>query len=223
LVESGHLSSAGVLLRAQLEATIRAAWLLCVASDEWVEGYLEKARSNPHKDPGSTPSVDDMIRGIESKASQGLAPKPLAPQLRALKDGAWHSLNSFVHSGLHPTLLQFEGYSVQAGDAVLRNANSLCVIAAMLIALLSGDEEVAEGVKNLQPTFFDCCTPATPASASLASGAVFMSNLDEKLPDARTARDIVLRGGGVLPRQLSRSEEGRWRRRGALREAMVRG
>ena len=37
------------------------------------------------------------------------------------------------------------------------------VVAAMLIALLSGDEEVAEGVRNLQPTFFDCCAPATPA------------------------------------------------------------
>jgi hypothetical protein len=49
-----------------------------------------------------------------------------------------------------------------------------------------------------------------------------MSNLDEKLPDARTARDIVLRGGGVLPRQLPRREDGRGRRRGALREAMVR-
>ncbi len=163
LVESGRLSSAGVLLRAQLEATIRAAWLLYVASDEWIEKYLEKARDNPHRDPGSTPAVDEMIKAIERKAAEGLAPSALAPQLRVLKEGAWHSLNSFVHSGLHPTLLQFSGYSAEAADAALRNANSLSVVAAMLIALLSGDEEVAESVKNLQPTFFDCCTPATPA------------------------------------------------------------
>lgn len=158
LVESGSLSSAGVLLRAQLEATIRAAWLLFVASDEWIERYLEKAQSNPAKDPGSAPSVDEMIDSISRKANEGAAPAALGPQLRVLKDGAWHSLNSFVHSGLHPTLLHFSGYSVETAEAALRNANSLSVIAAMLMALLSGDEAVAENIKKLQPEYLDCCT-----------------------------------------------------------------
>ena len=70
LVETGHLSSANVLLRAQLEATIRAAWFLYVATDEWIDGYLAKARSNPTKDPGCAPGVDDMIRAIERKAAE---------------------------------------------------------------------------------------------------------------------------------------------------------
>jgi hypothetical protein len=71
LVEAGHLSSANAILRTQLEATIRAAWLLYVASDEWILGYVEKARQNPMKDPGSAPGVDEMIRGIERKAGEG--------------------------------------------------------------------------------------------------------------------------------------------------------
>jgi hypothetical protein len=84
LVKRGHLSSANVLLRAQLETTIRAAWFLYVATNEWIDGYLAKARSNPTKDPGCAPGVDDMIRAIERKAAEGLAPVGVAPQLRVL-------------------------------------------------------------------------------------------------------------------------------------------
>lgn len=159
LVQTGHVSSANVLLRAQLEATIRAAWFLCVPTDEWITGYLGKAQSNPTKDPSGTPSVDEMIRAIERKASDGLAPVGLAPQLKVLKDGAWAMLNSFVHSGIHPTMLQQIGYTTESADATLWNANGLSVVAAMLIALLSGDQTVAERIKMLQGPFLDCCPP----------------------------------------------------------------
>lgn len=159
LVETGHLSSANVLLRTQLEATIRAAWFLYVASDAWIDAYLMKARDNPMKDPGNAPGVDDMIGAIERKAAERLAPAGVAPQLRVFKEAAWGPLNSFVHSGIHPTILQQVGYSTENAAGTLRNANGLSIVAAMVIAALSGDASVAEGIKALQSAFLDCCPP----------------------------------------------------------------
>lgn len=159
LVETGHLSSANVLLRAQLEATIRAAWFLYVASDDWIQRYLDNATSNPSKDPGCAPSVDEMIRAIEKRAVEGMAHPAVAPQLKVLKDGAWASLNSFVHSGIHPTILKLQGYPLDSAGGTLRNSNGLCVVTAMLIALLSGDADICAGIQGLQRQFLDCGPP----------------------------------------------------------------
>lgn len=162
LVETGHLSSANVLLRSQLEATIRTAWFLYVATDEWIDGYLAKASSNPMKDPGCAPGVDEMIRAIERKATEGMAPAGVAPQLKVLKEGAWGPLNSFVHSGIHPTTLQVTGYPLDGALGTLMNSNGLSVVTAMLIAVLSGDATVAAGIQAIQSSFLDCCPPVTP-------------------------------------------------------------
>jgi hypothetical protein len=159
LVEAGHLSSANAVLRTQLEATVRSAWLLYVASDEWLAGYMEKAARNPMKDPGSAPGMDDMIRGIERKAAEGRAPVGVAPQLKVFKEGAWGPLNSFVHSGIHPTTLQATGYPLDGSLGTLMNANGLSIVSAMLIAVLSEDVDVANGIKDAQVSFLDCCPP----------------------------------------------------------------
>jgi hypothetical protein len=159
LVETGHLSSANALLRTQLEATIRTAWLLYAASDDWITRYIEKARQNPLKDPGCAPGIDKMIQHIERKAGEGRAPVGVAPQLMVFKEGAWGPLNSFVHSGIHPTTLQTTGYPLDGALGTLMNANGLSVVSAMLIAVLSGDVDIANGIKGVQVSFLDCCPP----------------------------------------------------------------
>lgn len=163
LVETGNLSSANAVLRAQLEATIRTAWLLYVAPDEWFVKYLEKARQKPMKDPRSAPGIDEMIRGIERKASDGLAPPAVAPQFRIFMDIAWGPLNSFVHTGIHPMTLQATGYPTDGALDTLKNANGLSVICAMFIAVLSGSSELATGMNPIQSSFLDCCQPPVPS------------------------------------------------------------
>jgi hypothetical protein len=162
LVEAGHLTSANAILRVQLEATIRTAWLLYVASDAWIKRYTEKARQIRLKDPG-TPGIEEMIREIERKASEGLAPTAVAPQLKTFKDGAWGPLNSFVHAGIHPTTLQATGYPLDGALGTLVNANGLSVITAMLIAVLSQEVRLATGMKDIQVAFLDCCPPPVPS------------------------------------------------------------
>ncbi len=88
LVKMGQLISANALLRTQLEATVRTAWLLYAASDEWLGRYVESARRNPLKDPGASPTVEDTIRAIERRATDGKAPAGVAPQLLILKQSA---------------------------------------------------------------------------------------------------------------------------------------
>ncbi len=162
LVAQGHLSSANAVLRSQFEATIRTGWLLYVASDEWIANYLDGARRNPLKDPGSSPSVDEMIRGIERKAGEGLAPAAVAPQLRLVKEVAWGPLNSFVHAGIHPTTMQIVGYTLDGAIGTVRNANALSVICAMFVSILSGDLELTKGMNRIQSSFMDCCPPPVP-------------------------------------------------------------
>ena len=159
LVETGHLSSANAVLRTQLEATIRTAWLLYAASDDWITRYVDKARQNPQKDPGCAPGIDKMIQDVERKAAEGRAPVGVAPQLKVFKEGAWGPLNSFVHSGIHPTALQATGYPLEGAMGTLMNANGLSVVSAMLIALLSGNIEIANGINRVQASFLDCCPP----------------------------------------------------------------
>jgi len=157
LVEAGQLSSANAVLRTQLEATVRAAWLLYVATDEWVIQYVEKATENPMKDPGFAPNMEEMIRQIERKASDGLAPSAVAPQFRIFKDLAWGPLNSFVHSGIHPTMLQTMGYPLDGAINTMKNANGLGVISGLLIAVLSGSQALAAGMNGIQSSYLDCC------------------------------------------------------------------
>jgi hypothetical protein len=159
LVELGNLTSANVLLRAQFEASLRAAWFLYVATDDWIDNYLTKAKANPLKDPGCAPGPDDMIRAIERKASEGQAPAGVPAQFKSIKNAAWGPLNSFVHSGIQPTMFQLTGYSADGADGTLRNANALTAISAMFIALLGGDEERCQEVQRIQHQFLDCCPP----------------------------------------------------------------
>jgi hypothetical protein len=157
LIEAGHLSSANAVLRTQLEATVRSAWLLYVATDEWIIDYVEKAKRSPLKDPDGVPKIGEMIQQIEQKASEGLAPIAIAPQFRVFKELAWGPLNSFVHSGIHPTMFQATGYPLDGALNTVKNANGLGVICGMLIAVLSGSQALVAGMNGIQAAFLDCC------------------------------------------------------------------
>jgi hypothetical protein len=80
-VEAGHLVSTNAILRTQLEAMVRAAWLLHAATDEWLERYFEPFRRKPMKDPGAPPNMEEMIRSIERRAAEGKAPAGVAQRV----------------------------------------------------------------------------------------------------------------------------------------------
>jgi hypothetical protein len=157
LVEAGRLSSANALLRSQFETLVRALWAVFAATDEWFDKYWAAARANPRKDPNISPGMDDMLKAIAEKA-----PPSIAPQLIALKAGAWGPLNSFVHGGVHPIAMQHIGFDLVTAAGTVRNANGLTVMAFATAALLTGDQRHSHEVALIQRRFRDCGPP--PAS-----------------------------------------------------------
>lgn len=76
--------------------------------------------------------------------------------LAHFKDVSWHSLNSFVHGGIHPLRRQSEGFPVHLALQILRNSNGLLTMTAMALAVLTWDEAVAKPMRKIQPAFADC-------------------------------------------------------------------
>ena len=80
--------------------------------------------------PGETPNVQDMLDVIDRDAP---------PQVGTmLRDLAAHEDDAL---------------------GVLRNANGLTAIASMQIAMLSGDERVSNGMRQIQMDHLDCLPP----------------------------------------------------------------
>jgi hypothetical protein len=154
LVEANQLASASVLLRAQFEALVRALWLHFVADDAWAEKYLARVQAEPHKDPGNSRSMDEMLKDLATKAPPGIASK-----LQPLKDAAWGPLNSYVHSGIHPIVHQHAGVSAEFALATLLNANGLTGMAAMLAAETLGDQQKVRSILDAQLEHLDCLPP----------------------------------------------------------------
>ena len=160
-VQGGQLASASVLLRAQFEAVTRALWLHFCADDGWIERYFNAVKANPTRDPNISPAMDEMLSELSSNA-----PPRIAAMLQPLKQAAWGPLNSYVHSGIHAVLHQHVDMTADFADSTLRTSNGLAGMAAMLLAVSSGDEELVHAVAQIQLDHLDCLPPLAPAPTS---------------------------------------------------------
>lgn len=90
------------------------------------------------------------------------APAAIAPQLTKLKEHAWGPLNSFVHSGVHPTTLQRVGYPLPAVTGTIMNSNALTILAFATIAVFTADKGLMKRLSGLQLQYRDCLPPLEP-------------------------------------------------------------
>ena len=51
------------------------------------------------------------------------------------------------------------GYPPEYAIQTLRNSNGLSTMAAMIIAMLSGNSQVARGIRDIQVAHLDCLPP----------------------------------------------------------------
>ena len=163
-VQGGQLASASVLLRAQFEAVTRALWLHYCAEDRWIEDYFTTLRDNPARDPSNKIKMDEMLVVLHSRA-----PAAIARMLQPLKQSAWGPLNSYVHSGIHAVLHQHVDMTEDFADSTLRNGNGLAGMAAMLIAVSSGESDLIHAVAQIQLDHLDCLPPLNPPAASASA------------------------------------------------------
>lgn len=153
LMSTGHLSSALALLRVQLDAVVRAVWILYAASEAKVEVMATAVKSGRLEDPNNIPGIAEMIDQIVKQGPSGVG-----QSLAVLKVAAWRPLSSFIHSGvfaLHERHGQLpETWSTDS----LRNANGLSLMAAMTIAATM--HGIPPGVmREIQLGYMDCCPP----------------------------------------------------------------
>jgi hypothetical protein len=78
--------------------------------------------------------------------------------------GLLTSANSYVHTGLHPILQYHLGYLLEYAIQTVRNSNGRSTMAAMIIALLSGNSHLPSAVRKVQLDHLDCLPPLTNQS-----------------------------------------------------------
>lgn len=150
LFTHGQPISAFVLLRCQYEATVRAFWFHFAASDEKVERYSTiQAEDGVLKEP-SAKTIAQMI-----SAMAGRAPAQVCRQLQEFNDSSLKPLNSYVHGG-HYAALRERAMPESHRIMVLRQANGLAGMMAMLSGVGSGDVALAQRVVLVQLAHLPC-------------------------------------------------------------------
>ncbi|WP_448110032.1 DUF6988 family protein [Luteibacter jiangsuensis] len=153
LISAELFHSAIALLRLQFEATLKAFWVAHAAADGWIEkmGSLRVRDSDGRVHEPDMPSIVDLLKELERTA-----PPRVSVLLSLFKSIAWRELNSFVHGGTLAlsTLVQQlpEPFLAQ----MLRNANGVWGMAAMLAASQLRDKSRMLQVVNAQHAYRDC-------------------------------------------------------------------
>ena len=158
LVADGLPTAALSLMRLQHEALTRALWLLYAADDTAIGKLTAPLTKEAELDAGKLPMMADMIKQLGTKPA---AAKALIG-LMAFKDNNAAALNSYVHGGIHALQRQAQGYPAPLIVGALRNCNGLMVMAAMMLAILTGRQPLVHSVSQLQATFADDLPPALP-------------------------------------------------------------
>jgi len=158
--------SAFVLLRCQYEATVRAFWFHFAASEEKVERYgTIHAEGGVLKEP-SAKTIAEMI-----KALAGRAPPQVCRQLQEFNDSSLGPLNSYTHGGHYAAVTAVLGeLAVPESQKilVLRQANGLAGMIAMLMGVRSEDLGLAYRVLEVQRAHLACLPEIVKESESIS-------------------------------------------------------
>jgi hypothetical protein len=163
LVASGFVSSAAPLMRLQYEATTRSAWLLFAASEDHVALAAAPLTAQADEAARKLPLARDMIRQLRNASAAMPAAAAPAAMLGRFDDMQRHALNSFVHGGIHALRRHQDGFPVQIVRQLIECSNGLVTIAAMMLAILSGDRLLATRMNRVHVGFEDCLTPLLPS------------------------------------------------------------
>jgi hypothetical protein len=161
LMATESVTSAISLLRLQYEALTRSFWLLYAATDANVAKVQEPLTPTSERAAKNLPGLAEMLSALAGKGPSGAT-----EMLTSFRTVAGHALNSFVHGGIHPLQRHREGYPVPLLVDVIRNSNALVVMTGMMLANLSGDEDVSTSMSKIQPSFADCLPVLLPSKTS---------------------------------------------------------
>lgn len=148
-------TSAVSLMRLRFEALTRAMWLIYVGHYLSIAKLLAPLSAQSEQAAKGLPNVNEMIGQLGKRVGQGV-PAGAHLMLVRFKDATWNTMNSFVHSGIHPLRHANEGFPMDLALQVVRHGNGLATMTGMTLAILAGDEGIASRMSKIQPAFADC-------------------------------------------------------------------
>lgn len=143
--------SATALLRLQYEALLRGAWLLHAASDADVVRLTTTIDLGSEQRAKNVAGPADMLKALVAKA-----PPSLVKPLQQFDDVSRKTLNSYVHTGLHPLQRVAVGFPKPLANQIVRNSNGLMHIAYRLLATLSGNQAQVDATTRVYLLYPDC-------------------------------------------------------------------
>lgn len=157
LIGAGLHGTALTLMRPHFESTVRAAWTLLGAKDDWINKFTEPVPDGSFEEPNLGPPIPSMLDSIEPHAPD------FAVEGRRLYQTV-KVMHSFVHGGVHLVAHALRGYPPEKLIDVLRNRNLLSLTLCNVIVVGSGRQELAGTVRRLSAAHASVMPP--PASTS---------------------------------------------------------
>ena len=126
-------------------------WVLYAAQDKDIDLLATSLSSESESKASKTPSMNQMIIQLE-----GTAPRNAYDLAIRYKETMLKALNSYVHGGIHPINRFESGYPDELLENIQRNVNGVSTMAAMMLAILTGSQELARDISKIQYQFKDC-------------------------------------------------------------------
>lgn len=150
----GLPQSASALLRLQLEALVRCAWLLHAAKDEAIGPVCEGLTADADATARAWPTMPNILQALATKCPSGLYEPP--QELQALTR---HALNSFVHAWAHPLERSAEGFPLPLAIQQIQCSNALTHMAYRMLGSLTWIAEAHAEITALWKDHGDCLLP----------------------------------------------------------------
>jgi hypothetical protein len=162
LSENNMHLSASALLRVQFETIVRALWCFYCASEQQIEKLNRTLSNESEQAAKNLPSTTEMLAGIESIPNAGNA----WIRLDEFKRYSWKALNSYIHAGIHPLQRHAAGYPPELIGQTVRASNSLALMSALQLSILTGVTGLHHAVLQLSLGHSYCLPPmAAPQDA----------------------------------------------------------
>lgn len=155
LLQASLSSSAVVLLRAQYESLLRAAWLAYAATDDQAAKMSASLTPAGAAAAKNAHGAGEMLQALERELEANAGLRGLVLPLRELREASWAAMNGFAHSGLHALARTREGFPEQLAVDVVKTSNGMVHMAARLMARMLATGAAAQRVERRYLHFVD--------------------------------------------------------------------
>lgn len=155
LIGGGLHGTALSIIRLHFESTIRAAWVLHGAKEDWLVKFSAPVPLGELSEPQMGPPIPAMLDAIGAIAPEA------AFELRRINETV-KVMHSFVHGGVHLVVHALRGYPPEKLVSVLQNRNLLLLMLSNVIVAASQRDTLRGAVRELMDRHRGCMPPNEP-------------------------------------------------------------